>query len=93
MLATRVRRLGWRTKRRTTDSLAERTELGASPRIDPRAELPTAAYDVSDGQRMVVGRTFRAIQAPSRLVFSWLLEPPDEHAGIDSHVTVLTPPG
>ena len=46
------------------------------------------AYDVPDGQRMVVGGTFRTIEAPSRLVFSWLIEPPDEHAGIDSEVTV-----
>jgi uncharacterized protein YndB with AHSA1/START domain len=46
------------------------------------------AYDVPDGQRMVVGGTFRTIDAPSRIVFSWLIEPPDEHAGIDSEVTV-----
>lgn len=45
------------------------------------------AYDW-DGQRMVVGGIFRAIEAPSRIVFSWLIEPPDEHAGIDSEVTV-----
>lgn len=52
------------------------------------------AYDVSDGQRMVVGGTFRAIEAPSRIVFSWVIEPPDEHAGIDSEVTVeLMPRG
>jgi uncharacterized protein YndB with AHSA1/START domain len=46
------------------------------------------AYDVPDGQRMIVGGTFRTIDAPSRIVFSWLIEPPDEHAGIDSEVTV-----
>lgn len=46
------------------------------------------AYDVPDGQRMVVGGAFRAIEPPSRIVFSWLIEPPDEHAGIDSEVTV-----
>lgn len=52
------------------------------------------AYDVSDAQRMVVGGTFRAIEVPSRIVFSWLIEPPDEHAGIDSEVTVqLVPRG
>lgn len=47
------------------------------------------AYDVPDGRRMVVGGIFRIIQAPSRIAFSWLIEPPDEHAGIDSEVTVL----
>lgn len=46
------------------------------------------AYDVPDGRRMIVGGTFRTIEAPSRIVFSWLIEPPDEHAGIDSEVTV-----
>lgn len=52
------------------------------------------AYDVPDGRRMVVGGTFRAIEASSRIVFSWLIEPPDEHAGIDSEVTVkLVPRG
>jgi uncharacterized protein YndB with AHSA1/START domain len=50
------------------------------------------AYDVSDAQRMVVGGTFRAIEVPSRIVFSWLIEPPDEHAGIDSEVTVQIVP-
>lgn len=52
------------------------------------------AYDVPDGRRMVVNGTFRAIEAPSQIVFSWLIEPPDEHAGIDSEVTVkLVPRG
>jgi uncharacterized protein YndB with AHSA1/START domain len=52
------------------------------------------AYEVSDDQRMVVGGIFSAIEAPSRIVFSWLIEPPDEHAGIASEVTVqLVPRG
>lgn len=52
------------------------------------------AYDVPDGQRMVVGGIFSIIEASSRIVFSWLIEPPDEHAGIRSEVTVtLTPRG
>jgi uncharacterized protein YndB with AHSA1/START domain len=52
------------------------------------------AYDVPDGQRMIVGGNFRAIEAPERIVFTWLIEPPDEHAGIDSEVTVqLVPRG
>lgn len=50
------------------------------------------AYDVPDGRRMIVGGTYCAIEPPARLVFSWLIEPPDEHAGIESEVTVtLTP--
>src|SRR5262245_51386371 len=50
------------------------------------------AYDVPSGQRMIVGGIFQTIDAPSRIVFSWLIEPPDEHAGIDSEVTVIFVP-
>jgi uncharacterized protein YndB with AHSA1/START domain len=46
------------------------------------------AYDVPDGRRMVVHGTYRSIERPTRIVFSWVIEPPDEHAGIDSEVTV-----
>jgi uncharacterized protein YndB with AHSA1/START domain len=52
------------------------------------------AYDVPDGRRMVVGGTYHSIERPTRIVFSWLIEPPDEHAGIHSEVTVtLVPSG
>lgn len=52
------------------------------------------AYDTSSDQQMVVGGIFRSIEAPARIVFTWLIEPPDEHAGIDSEVTVqLVPRG
>jgi uncharacterized protein YndB with AHSA1/START domain len=52
------------------------------------------AYDTPAGERMLVGGTFRSIVPPTRLVFSWLIEPPDVHAGIVSEVTVaITPHG
>lgn len=52
------------------------------------------AYDGPDGQRMLVGGVYRSIEAPRCLVFSWLIEPPDPHAGIESQVTVsMTPSG
>lgn len=52
------------------------------------------AYDEATDRRMVVGGTFRAIEAPARIVLTWVIEPPDEHAGIDSEVTVqLVPRG
>jgi uncharacterized protein YndB with AHSA1/START domain len=50
------------------------------------------AYGVPDGQRMIVGGIFSVVKRPSRIVFSWLIEPPDEHAGIDSEVTVTLSP-
>jgi uncharacterized protein YndB with AHSA1/START domain len=50
------------------------------------------AYETPDGQHMLVGGQYRHIQAPTRLVFSWLIEPPDVHAGIESQVTVSIAP-
>jgi uncharacterized protein YndB with AHSA1/START domain len=37
---------------------------------------------------MVVGGVYSVIERPVRIVFSWLIEPPDEHAGIESEVTI-----
>jgi uncharacterized protein YndB with AHSA1/START domain len=50
------------------------------------------AYDTPEGQRMLVGGVYRKIEPPSRLVFSWLIDPPDIHAGIESQVTVSITP-
>lgn len=52
------------------------------------------AYHVSDGQVMTVNGTYHAIEPPRRIVFSWNIEPPDEHAGLHSEVTIaITPAG
>lgn len=52
------------------------------------------AYRVPGRNTMVVSGVYRAIDPPSRIVFSWDIEPPDEHAGVRSEVTVtLTPHG
>jgi uncharacterized protein YndB with AHSA1/START domain len=52
------------------------------------------AYDTPDGQRMLVSGTYRVIEPHTRIVFSWLIAPPDPHAGIESEVTVeLAPRG
>jgi len=45
------------------------------------------AYDFLGGRTVVAGR-FRSIEPPSKIVFSWTIEPPDEHAGIESEVAV-----
>jgi uncharacterized protein YndB with AHSA1/START domain len=50
------------------------------------------AYDVPTGMRMIVGGTYRTIEAPTSIVFTWLIEPPDEHAGIESQVTISITP-
>jgi uncharacterized protein YndB with AHSA1/START domain len=50
------------------------------------------AYHVPGGQVMMVNGTYRAIEPPSKLVFSWNIEPPDEHAGLQSVVIVAIRP-
>jgi uncharacterized protein YndB with AHSA1/START domain len=50
------------------------------------------AYHMAGGQIMHVNGVFRAIDTPSRLVFSWNIEPPDEHAGVESEVHVSIAP-
>lgn len=37
---------------------------------------------------MFVGGHFRTIEPPYRIVFTWIIDPPDVHAGIESVVTV-----
>jgi uncharacterized protein YndB with AHSA1/START domain len=49
-------------------------------------------YAVPDGTRMVVGGAFTRIDAPSKLAFTWVIEPPDPHAGIESMVIVSIDP-
>jgi uncharacterized protein YndB with AHSA1/START domain len=52
------------------------------------------AYHLPGGETVIVGGAYRSIEPPSRIVFSWIIEPPDEHAGIESEVTVtITPDG
>jgi uncharacterized protein YndB with AHSA1/START domain len=50
------------------------------------------AYHLPDGKNVIVGGVYRSIVPPSAIVFSWIIEPPDEHAGIDSEVTVSIRP-
>jgi uncharacterized protein YndB with AHSA1/START domain len=52
------------------------------------------AYRVPGSGTMFVNGVYRTIDPPSTLVFSWNIEPPDEHAGVRSEVAVaLTPDG
>lgn len=46
------------------------------------------AFDVPGGATMFVNGVYRTIEPPSTIVFSWNIEPPDEHAGLRSEVTV-----
>ncbi|MEZ6137546.1 MAG: SRPBCC domain-containing protein [Pirellulaceae bacterium] len=46
------------------------------------------AFRSPEGKVDVVGGEFLEVCSPSKLVFTWRWEPPNEHAGIDTHVTV-----
>jgi uncharacterized protein YndB with AHSA1/START domain len=50
------------------------------------------AYGLPAGSTVIVGGSYRLIEPPSKIVFSWVIEPPDEHAGIESMVTVSITP-
>lgn len=50
------------------------------------------AYQVPAGPTVVVFGSYRVIEPPSKIVFSWAIEPPDEHAGIESEVWVTITP-
>jgi uncharacterized protein YndB with AHSA1/START domain len=46
------------------------------------------AYHVPGGAIMIVNGIYRSIEPTSKIVFSWNIEPPDEHAGTESEVIV-----
>lgn len=50
------------------------------------------AYHVPDGRTVIVGGSYDVIEPPTKIVFSWIIEPPDEHAGIESEVTATIKP-
>jgi uncharacterized protein YndB with AHSA1/START domain len=52
------------------------------------------AYHVPRATTVIVGGSYSVITPPSKIVFSWVIDPPDEHAGIESEVSVvITPDG
>jgi uncharacterized protein YndB with AHSA1/START domain len=50
------------------------------------------AYHVSGATTVIVAGSYSVIKPPSKIVFSWVIEPPDEHAGIPSEVSVAIMP-
>jgi uncharacterized protein YndB with AHSA1/START domain len=46
------------------------------------------AYHVPSADTVIVAGSYSVIEPPSKIVFSWVIEPPDEHAGIESVVSV-----
>lgn len=50
------------------------------------------AYHVPGASTVIVAGSYSVIEPPSKIVFSWIIEPPDEHAGIESEVSVAIGP-
>lgn len=50
------------------------------------------AYHVPGASTVIVAGSYSVIEPPSKIVFSWIIEPPDEHAGIESEVSVAIAP-
>jgi uncharacterized protein YndB with AHSA1/START domain len=46
------------------------------------------AYHVPGGPVVVIGGRYQVVEPPWKLVYSWIIEPPDEHAGLHSEVDV-----
>lgn len=52
------------------------------------------AYHIPTGQIMTVNGMYRVIEPPSKIIFSWNIEPPDDHAGVQSEVIIgIAPDG
>ena len=45
------------------------------------------AYPIPGATTVIVAGSYKVIK-PSKIGFSWVIEPPDEHAGIESEVSV-----
>ena len=81
---------------------AEAVSLWLKPSPDVRLNVVAFAfhiggayqfqYHVPGGPVMTVNGVFQIIEPPSRIVFSWNIEPPDEHAGLQSVVSVTISP-
>lgn len=50
------------------------------------------AYGLTAAETVIIGGVYRKIEPPSSIIFSWVIEPPDEHAGIQSEVIVTIMP-
>ena len=51
------------------------------------------AYHIPGATTVIVAGSYSEIKPPSKIVFSWVIEPPDEHADIQSQVCVAITPG
>jgi uncharacterized protein YndB with AHSA1/START domain len=91
---------------RVFDAFADAAIVGRWLTPSPEVSLTVLQYEFRVGGRyrfayrvpgrgtMHVNGDFRLIEPPERLAFAWNIEPPDEHAGVRSEVSVsLRPDG
>ena len=79
-------------------SVAQKMAQWFTPHKDIRVQVlalqfePQGAFrfrwDNPDGSHTIVGGRFQHISPPEELVFTWLWESPDPHAGVLTHVVV-----
>jgi uncharacterized protein YndB with AHSA1/START domain len=101
--ATVERRLG-ASPTRVFDAFADPAIVGRWLTPSPEVSLTVLQFDFRVGGRyrfayrvpgrgtMHVNGDFRLIEPPERLAFAWNIEPPDEHAGVQSEVSVTLRP-
>ena len=63
----------------------------ARVRLSRRRHLPLR-LPFPDGTTVFVGGALPLDRSAAQIVFSWIIEPPDEHAGIESEVTATITP-
>jgi uncharacterized protein YndB with AHSA1/START domain len=86
-------------------AFADADLVGRWLRPSPKIKLAVLTFDFRVGgayrfayhapgapAMMTVSGIYRSIKPPLRIVFSWNIEPPDEHAGLQSEVIVAIAP-
>jgi uncharacterized protein YndB with AHSA1/START domain len=89
---------------RVFDAFTDAVVVGRWLTPSPEVTLTVLQFDFRVGGRyrfayvtpgrgtMHVNGDFRRIQPPEHLIFGWNIEPPDEHAGVQSQVSVTVRP-
>jgi uncharacterized protein YndB with AHSA1/START domain len=99
--AVELRRYFNVTPEKVFDAFADARLVARWLKPSPEIELSVLHFDFREGggyrfayhvpnaaAPMIVFGAYSTIRPPLRIVFSWMIEPPDEHAGIQSEVSI-----